>query len=515
MTSTLYRKRHANAHDRRPDEEKRASARRKGRVPETKLGKASAKVAYPQTMEAALPDKERVADTMARLKEAGVKYVFSCWIDILGLPKTKPVPLAELPALCAGEGPQFGVHSVSPVPELGPADPDQIMIPDLDSLLICPWNETYAWVFADLFLEDEPYNVCPRLALKRFVKTAADAGYKFFAGMEPEFMIMRYDENGRPVKAIDDDPLPGNGLRPNRQPFGYDLEFSLDGMPFLSVVIDYLEKLGWEPRNVVAEGAYSQFELDFGYTDLVGMADRFTFLRVMLKEIAKKDGYFVTYMPKPSQGDWRNGAHINHSVQSLDRPGTNLFEAPDGGWSDIVYHALGGLIEHGESIAAVTCPTVNSYKGLIGRARDFEGGTVTWAPTHICYGDNNRSAMFRLPQPRRAIENRASDMSINAYLGLAMTGAATLEGMSRRMDPGPPVNRSLYDVPAEELEKNAVKPVPQNLLDAIRVFEADPLAMETLGPTMHGMYSRCKHAEWERFHEHVTEWEKQEYLRFF
>ena len=508
MTSTLRK----NSNTGR---QKRSSKRKKEKALALTPGTAGAGVIYPETMQAALPDKAKVADTMARLSEAGVKYVFSCWIDILGLPKTKPVPLAELPALCAGEGPQFGVHSVSPVPELGPADPDQIMIPDLDSLLICPWNETYAWVFADLYLEDEPYNVCPRLALKRFVNTAADAGYKFYAGMEPEFMVLRYDENGQPVKAIDDDPQPGNGLRPNRQPFGYDLEFSLDGMPFLNVVIDYLEKLGWQPRNVVAEGAYSQFELDFGYTELVAMADRFTFLRVMLKEIAKKDGCFVTFMSKPTQGDWRNGAHINHSVRSLERPDGNLFESPDGGWSDVVYHALGGLIEHGASIAAVTCPTVNSYKGLIGRARDFEGGTVTWAPTHICYGVNNRSAMFRLPQARRAIENRASDMSLNPYFGLAMTGAATLEGMSRRTDPGPPVNRSLYDVPAEELEKNGVRPIPRNLLDAIRVFEADRLAAETLGPTMHGMYSRCKHAEWERFHEHVTEWEQKEYLRFF
>jgi hypothetical protein len=107
-------------------------------------------VTYPQTMQAAFPDKERVVETKAKLVEAGVKYVMSCWIDIMGQPKTKPVPIGEFEAICYGKGPQFAVHSVSMVPELGPADSDQIPIPDLDSLVICPWDRTCAWVFADL-----------------------------------------------------------------------------------------------------------------------------------------------------------------------------------------------------------------------------------------------------------------------------------------------------------------------------------------------------------------------------
>ena len=88
----------------------------------------------PMTMEAALPSRERIAEVRSQLEQAGVKYVLSCWIDLLGLPKTKPVPLREFEALCAGQGPQFAVHSVSMVPELGPSDPDQIPIPDLDAV---------------------------------------------------------------------------------------------------------------------------------------------------------------------------------------------------------------------------------------------------------------------------------------------------------------------------------------------------------------------------------------------
>jgi glutamine synthetase len=469
---------------------------------------------YPARMAEAIADASRIAKTKSELEKAGVKYVLSCWIDILGSPKTKPVPIAEFENLCIGKGPQFAVHSVAMFPELGPADPDQIPIPDLDAVFICPWNPELAIVFADLFYEGAPYAVCPRLALKRIVAEAAEAGYAFYAGFEPEFIVLRYDENGQPVKAIDDDPPSGEGLRPRRQAFGYDVEYSLDSMPFLSDVVGHLQRMGWGLKNVVCEGAYSQFELDFGYTTVLGMADRFTFLRVLLKEVAKSHGMFVTFMPKPAQGDWRSGAHINWSVQSTAKPGANLFkDEATGGWSDIARWAAGGALRHGVALTAVNCPTVNSYKGLIGRARGFEGGTVTWAPTHITYGVNNRSAMIRFPQARFAIENRAVDMCVNPYLGLAMTAAASLEGISEKLDPGPPLAKSLYELTAEERE--VVKPLPRNLDQAITGFAADPLAKHVFGDTMHRLYTLHKQDEWDRFHETITDWEKREYLRFF
>jgi glutamine synthetase len=467
------------------------------------------------TLDGSLPAADRVAAARAELENAGVEYVFCCWIDLLGLPKTKPIPLTEWEELCRGEGPQFAVHSVSMVPELGPADPDQIMVPDLDSLVVCPWNSRYGWVFADLFYEGKPYDVCPRQALKRQVWEAAEAGYTFYAGFEPEFIVMRYTDGGRVVKAFDD----GSGIDHHpplkRQPYGYDAEFSLDAMPFLGELVDVFGSLGWSLKNVVCEGAYSQFELDFGYTDVVGAADRLTFLRVLLKEIAKKHGLFVTYMAKPTDGDWRSGAHINHSVRSLDRPDDNLFAADDGGWGGVTYQALGGLIRHGEALTAIACPTVNSYKGLIARARELEGGTVTWAPTHICYGHNNRSAMLRLPQTRMAIENRACDMQVNAYLALAMTMAASLEGLNDQIDPGPPIDKALYDMTPGEFDDAGIRRLPGNLLEAIRAFDEDPLAKAVLGPTMHNSYSRYRHDEWDRYHEHVSDWETHEYLRFF
>ncbi len=468
----------------------------------------------PQSMREAFPDKERAAETRARLEKAGVKYVMSCWIDLFGQPKTKPMPIAEFERLCMGKGPQFAVHSISFVPDLGPADADQIPIPDIDSLRVCPWDRRIAWVFADLWWMDKPYNLCPRHVLKRAVREAAAKGYTGFAGIEPEFMTMKWVE-GRPVKAFDNDPLPGHGLRPRRQAFGYDAEYSLDSMGFLGELIDVLGELGWELRDVVAEGAYSQFELDFGYTDLLAMADRLVFLRIMLKEIAKKHGMFATFMPKPTTGDWRSGAHINFSMQKTDAPGANIFEGRNGAWGEPVFNAVAGLLRHGGALTAIACSTVNSYNGLVPRVGGFEGGTVTWAPTHMTYGMNNRSAMLRLPQSRYCIENRAADMCMNPYLSLAMTLAATVEGIVHRYNAGDPLNRDLYSMSEEELKAVGAQRLPRNLLEAVEILKDDALALHVLGKPMMTSYLRYKVDEWERYHQTVTDWELQEYLRLY
>jgi len=468
----------------------------------------------PSCIAEALPDKERVAEAKAKLIEAGVKYVFSVWIDLLGVPKTKPVPISDFEIICAGKGPQFAVHSISFVPELGPSDSDQIPIPDLDTLVICPWDRTCAWMFADLWWEDKPYHLCPRSAMKRAVRAAAEQGYSIHAGVEPEFYVMRW-KDGQPVKAIDNDPAHGEGLRPRRQAFGYDIEYSVDSMGFLGDMIDILEDLGWNVHDVVAEGGYSQFELDFHYTDVLGMADRLVFLRVLLKEIAKRHDMFVTFMPKPTIGDWRSGAHMNTSMQRIDNPGVNIFEGADGKWSEEVFHAIGGLLRHGGALTAIACPTVNSYNGLVPRVGGFEGGTFTWAPTHMTYGYNNRSAMLRLPQSRFAIENRAADMCMNPYLGLGMTACALVEGVVNKYDPGPPLNQDLYKMSEDEIAKAGAQRLPRNLLEATELLRGDELALEMMGADMMQSFLHYKVDEWERYHQAVTDWEVAEYLRLY
>lgn len=468
---------------------------------------------YVESFSDALPTKKRISEVRKQLEEAGVEYVLSSWIDLFGIPKTKPVPMSDFEALCMGKGPQFAVHSISYVPELSPADSDQVMVPDLDAVYICPWDQSMAIIFADLFWEGKPYNVCPRQALKRAIKDAKAAGYVGYAGIEPEFIAMRFNDEGKPVKAIDDESDTATTSR--RQAFGYDVEHSLDSMPFLKDMIDILEELGWNVHDVVAEGAYSQFELDFHYTHLLEMADRLVFLRILLKEVAKNHGMFITFMPKPTIGDWRSGAHINLSMQAEDKAGVNLFGSDKDGWSDESRYAVGGLMQHAEALTAITCPTVNSYNGLVPRVGGFEGGTVTWAPTNITYGHNNRSAQFRLPQSRYCIENRAADMCMNVYLALGMSLTAAVEGIVNKIEPGPPTDRDLYEMKTEEFDELGIRRLPRNLMEATEALGKDDLAEQVMGSTMRHSYIAYKVDEWERYHQAVTDWEVEEYLRLY
>jgi len=466
---------------------------------------------YQNIKEAIERNKEDISKVKKKLIDAGVKYVLSSWIDLHGIPKTKPVPMSDFEDLCIGKGPQFAVHSISFVPELSPADTDQVMLPDLNAIYICPWDKSIAIIFADLFWEDAPYNVCPRQALKRIIQEKQDEGYIGFAGIEPEFIVMKYNDKGEPVKAIDNDPP--NGIKPRRQAFGYDVEYSLDSMHFLKELIDILGELGWDLHDVVAEGAYSQFELDFHYSDLLQMADRLVFLKILLKEIAKKHNMFATFMPKPTIGDWRSGGHINFSLVDAK---TNLNIFKDGeSWSKESQYAVGGLLSNSEAITAITCATVNSYNGLVPTVGGFEGGVHTWAPTNITYGHNNRSAQFRLPQNRYCIENRAADLTMNVYLALGMTISAAVDGINKKIDPGKPSDIDLYSLSHQDFKKLGIRRLPRNLLQAVEALQKNELAEKVIGKVMLDSYVKYKNDEWERYHQAVTDWEVKEYLRLY
>jgi glutamine synthetase len=176
---------------------------------------------------------------------------------------------------------------------------------------------------------------------------------------------------------------------------------------------------------------------------------------------------------------------------------------------------LGGLLRHGGALTAVTCSTVNSYKGLVPKVPGFEGGVYTWAPTHMTYGSNNRSAMLRLPQNRYCVENRATDMCMNAYLGMAITTAAAVKGLEEKLDAGPSLDKDLYTMSEADFDELGIQRLPRTLGEAMEIFDKDPLAKEVLGAAMHNSFSVYKHDEWERYSVEITEWEVQEYLRFF
>jgi glutamine synthetase len=171
---------------------------------------------------------------------------------------------------------------------------------------------------------------------------------------------------------------------------------------------------------------------------------------------------------------------------------------------------LGGVLAHARAFCAVAAPTVNSYKRLVvGRA--LSG--ATWAPAYIAYGDNNRTACVRVPYGR--LEVRLPDSGCNPYLVSAALIAAGLDGIDRKLDPGPAQNINLYELSAEELAARGIEVLPQSLNAALDALEQDAVIRAGLGTELSHEFIRLKRMEWTEYSRHVSEWESRRYLEFF
>jgi glutamine synthetase len=243
------------------------------------------------------------------------------------------------------------------------------------------------------------------------------------------------------------------------------------------------------------------------------MADRFTFFRLMVGELARAHGSFATFMPKPFDNLTGSGAHFNMSM--ADAAGRNLFADADDprgcGLSELGYQFIAGILRHAPAVCAVIAPTVNSYKRVV---RGGNASGFTWAPIFACYG-NNRTNMLRIPLGGGRVECRAADSSCNPYLAAAMIFAAGLEGIRQGLDPGEPNTENMYLVDEADLARRGIRNLPRNLLEAVEELVADPLSESVLGPEMLGSFIEEKLGEWDRYHCTVSGWERDQYLKFF
>jgi glutamine synthetase len=217
-------------------------------------------------------------------------------------------------------------------------------------------------------------------------------------------------------------------------------------------------------------------------------------------------------MPKPASDRTGNGMHFHLSITDGDNP--NIFHDDSDenglGLSKTAYHFLGGLLHHAHALCAIAAPTVNSYKRLV------VGGSAsgaTWAPAYICYGDNNRSAMVRVPYGR--LEFRLADAGCNPYLVHAALIAAGLDGIEKEMMPNKPVNENLYTMTPEELIENGVGLLPQNLNEAIDALEKDTVLTDAIGAEVMAEFIKLKRDEWIDYSRHVSDWEVERYAEFF
>ena len=418
--------------------------------------------------------------------DCGVKYFMISYTDLFGGQRAKLVP-AQAIAEMQRDG--AGFAGFATWLDLTPAHPDVFALPDPTSVIQLPWKKDVAWVAADCVMEGAPIAQAPRVVLKRLVAEAAEAGLRVKTGVEAEFFLVTPD--GRAIS----DPA-DTAEKPC-----YDQQAVMRRYDIIAEICDAMLELGWKPYQNDHEDANGQFEMNWEFDDALATADKHSFFKFMVKSIAEKHGLRATFMPKPFQGLTGNGCHAHVSVWDLAGE-ANAFadKTRPFGLSDQGRTFLGGIMRHASALAAITNPTVNSYK-RINAPRTVSG--ATWAPNSVTWTGNNRTHMVRVPGPGR-FELRLPDGAANPYLLQAIIIAAGLSGVRAQADPGPHSDIDMY----RDGHTIAGAPkLPLNLLDALRAYEEDEGLQQVLGTEFSAAYLKLKHQEWNTYCAQFTAWE--------
>jgi len=433
-----------------------------------------------------LGDVAMVKDLAKWAHEKGVKYFMISYTDLFGSQRAKLVPSQAIAEMSV-EG--AGFAGFATWLDLTPAHPDLMAVPDPSSVIQLPWKKEVAWVAARATMEGKLVRQAPRNVLEHLVAEAAKDGLRVKTGVEPEFFLLTPD--GAQVS----DPY-DTAEKPC-----YDQQAVMRRYDVIAEVCDYMLELGWEAYQNDHEDATGQFEMNWKYDDALQTADKHSFFKFMMKSVAEKHGLRATFMPKPFKGLTGSGCHAHVSVWSLDGT-TNAFadNTKELGLSDRGRAFLGGIMRHATGMAALTNPTVNSYK-RINAPRTSSG--ATWAPNSVTWTGNNRTHMVRVPGPGR-FELRLPDGAANPYLLQAVIIAAGLDGLRTKADPG---KRHDIDMYAEGWKVKGAPKLPLNLLDALRAFDADRTLKSMLGEEFSTAYLKLKAKEWDAYMAHFSQWE--------
>src|SRR5215213_9388522 len=420
-------------------------------------------------------------------KDNNVKFFLFNFTDLFGTQRAKLVP-SEAVAGMQKSG--AGFAGFATWLNMTPAHPDLFVMPDADSVLQLPWKPEVAWVAGDPWMDGKPVEQAPRLVLKRITEKAARQGLQLKTGVEPEFHLINSDGS-----SISDH-------RDTQEKPCYDQSAIMRRFDVIAEICSTMIKLGWAPYQNDHEDANGQFEINWNFNDALTTADQLSFFKFMVKSIAEKHGLRATFMPKPFKNLTGNGCHAHISVWDL-KGESNAFadKAKPFGLSAQGLTFLGGIMKHASGLAAITNPTVNSYK-RINAPRTISG--ATWAPNSVTWTGNNRTHMVRVPGPGR-FELRLPDGAANPYLLQAVIIAAGLDGIRSKADPGKRYDIDMYQY--GHTVKGAPK-LPLNLLDALRAFEKDRGLRAALGEEFSSAYLKLRHQEWNSYAQHFTEWER-------
>ncbi len=428
-----------------------------------------------------------MATDLAKIaKDRGIKYFLISYTDLFGSQRAKLVPASAIAGMQKNGA---GFAGFATWLDLSPADPDMFAMPDPESLVQLPWKPEVGWLASDIWMDGKPVAQGPRIILKRVTAEAAKLGYVMKSGVECEFFLTNPD--GTAIADAAD-----TATKPC-----YDQSALMRRYEVITEICDAMLSLGWEPYQNDHEDANGQFEMNWTFDAATLTADRHVFFKFMAKSIAEKHGLRATFMPKPFLGLTGSGCHSHVSMWQGKK---NAFEDAKGelGVSKLGYHFIGGIIEHAEALCALLNPTVNSYK-RINAPRTTSG--ATWAPNTITYTGNNRTHMIRIPEPGR-FELRLADGATNPYLLQAGILAAGLDGITKKTEPGPRLDINMY---TDGHTVKDAKRLPLNLLDALRAFENSSTLKMALGESFISAYAKLKHAEWDDYASHLTQWERQ------
>jgi glutamine synthetase len=440
------------------------------------------------------------------VEERGIRFVQLWFTDVLGTPKTFSITPAELENALE-EGMIFDGSAIDGFSRV--QESDVLARPDPTTFQLLPWHghgqlgphgelpeAQVARVVCDIVnLDGTPFQGCPRHVLRRSLDRAHERGFTFYASPEIEFF---YFADGDPEH------------RPATLDSGsyFELTVADRASDIRQRTVLTLEEMGIPVEHAQHEDAPSQHEIDLRYTDALTMADTVMTVRLVVKEMARQQGVFASFMPKPMAGVQGSGMHTH---LSLFRDDTNAFvdTSRPGGLSVVAEQFIAGLLRHAGEITAVTNQWVNSYKRLVS---GYE------APVHVSWARNNRSALVRVPvvKPGKLdstrVEFRSPDSACNPYLAFAVILAAGLEGIEEGYELPPEADANLFDLRPEELAAKGIVHLPGSLHEALARMESSKLLVTTLGDHVFEWFIRNKRAEWGEYRAHVSQFELDRYL---
>lgn len=441
-------------------------------------------------------NQQNIDYVLRSVEQRDIRFVRLWFVDILGRLKNFAISPEDL-EVAFDEGIGFDGSAIEGFAT--PEEADMLAFPDASTFQILPWRPSHngvARVFCDVCTPDrKPFAGDPRDALRRMFYKAEKAGYLLNVGAELEYYYFPDEHTPEPLDNV-----------------GYfDLSVSDAARDLRRNTVLTLEKMSVPVEYTFHAAGRSQHGMSLRHAEALSMSDAITTAKLIIKQQAYESGCHASFMPKPLAGEDGSAMFLCQSL--FDHDGNNVFWGEDDEkyhLSDIAKHYMAGILAHAREISAITNPTVNSYK------RITTGGDSV--PQYATWGLRNRASMVRIPvykpgkQLSTRIELRSPDPMANPYLVNAVTLAAGLDGIERKLELPPEATAETLKLTDRQMVEAGYTPLPRSLKEALDVFEDSQFMKDALGEHIHSFFLKKKRDEWHKFESTITEWEIKHYL---